>query len=208
MSKVTMFKVTMFKVTMLIVGLLVLFVSACASTAPAANTPQETPAANSDEHAGHNMGDSTSDAPYDALFIDGMIEHHAGAVTMAEEVLVESERPELLEMAEAIIATQSAEIEQMQAWRSEWFPDLPLTEGMAMEMGAMSISTDTSVHFDQRFLEAMISHHEGALHMAEEALAASKREEIRTLAEAITATQSAEIEQMRGWLAEWFGVSQ
>jgi uncharacterized protein (DUF305 family) len=193
---------------MFVVGLFVLFVSACAATAPAGNTPQETPAASNDEHAGHNMGDSTSDAPYDALFIDGMIEHHAGAVTMAEEVLAESERPELLEMAEAIIATQTAEIEQMQAWRSEWFPDLPPTDGMAMEMGAMSISTDSGVPFDQRFLEAMISHHEGALHMAEDALASSEREEIRTLAEAIIATQTAEIEQMRGWLSEWFGVSQ
>jgi uncharacterized protein (DUF305 family) len=53
----------------------------------------------------------------------------------------------------------------------------------------------------------MISHHQGALAMAEMALEMSERAEIRTLAEAIIVAQTVEIEMMQGWLAEWFGVS-
>jgi uncharacterized protein (DUF305 family) len=157
-------------------------------------------------HDEHGMGDMG--APFDAMFIDGMIEHHQGAITMAEEVLATSERPELLTLADAIIAAQTTEIEQMQSWREAWYPDLAATMGMEMDMGDMSISADESIPFDQRFLQAMISHHEGALHMAEAALASAEHEEIRTLAENIIATQTAEIEQMRGWLEEWFGVTE
>jgi uncharacterized protein (DUF305 family) len=50
----------------------------------------------------------------------------------------------------------------------------------------------------------MISHHQGAIDMAEMALAQAEHEEIRTLSEEIVAAQTAEIEQMQAWLAEWY----
>jgi uncharacterized protein (DUF305 family) len=150
--------------------------------------------------------EAMGDEPFDALFIDGMIVHHEGAITMAEQVLAESERPELRQMAEAIIAAQQGEVEQMHAWRAEWYPDLGETAGMDMDMGMMEIAEDDAKPFDQRFLEAMIDHHEGAIDMAEAALAASEHEEVRSMADAIISTQQAEIDQMRAWLSEWFGV--
>jgi len=153
-------------------------------------------------------GDMDSEALFDAMFIDSMIEHHQGAIDMAEMALEQAEHEELRSLAEAIIAAQTSEIEQMQNWRSQWFPDLAATEGMAMDMGQMTISEDESIPFDQRFIEAMISHHQGAIDMAEMALEQAEHEEIRTLAEAIIAAQTAEIEQMRGWLQEWYNVTQ
>lgn len=145
---------------------------------------------------------------FDAQFIDGMIEHHQGAVTMAEQVLIHSDRPELHTLATEIIAAQTREIEEMENWRADWYPNLETTEGMHMDMGAMEISPDESVPFDQRFLEAMISHHIGAVVMAEMALQISTREEIRTLAETIIADQNAEIDLMRGWLQEWYAIEE
>jgi uncharacterized protein (DUF305 family) len=153
----------------------------------------------------HSMHMSHSDSPFDAQFIDGMIVHHRGAIDMANQVLAQSERPELRALAEAIIGAQTQEIDQMSAWRASWYPDLPPTSGMEMDMGDMSISADESVPFDQRFLTAMISHHEGAVGMAQAVLEQSEREELRTLAEAVIAAQTQEIDQMRRWLADWFG---
>jgi Spy/CpxP family protein refolding chaperone len=76
-----------------------------------------------------------------------------------------------------------------------------------MEMGDMALSEDESLPLEQRFIEAMISHHEGAVHMAAMALEQAEHEEIRTLAEAIITAQEAEIEQMQSWLEEWYGGS-
>ena len=127
---------------------------------------------------------------------------------MAEEVIANSERPELRTLADAIIGAQTAEIAQMQEWRAAWFPDLAPTAGVAMDMGDMRIGPDDGTPFDQRFLVAMISHHQGAIGMADMALEQSERPEIRTLAEAIIAAQTAEIEQMRAWLADWYNVTE
>jgi uncharacterized protein (DUF305 family) len=58
---------------------------------------------------------------FDQAFISGMIAHHEGAVAMAEQVLATSERPELIKLANDIIAAQTAEITMMQGWETAWF---------------------------------------------------------------------------------------
>lgn len=58
---------------------------------------------------------------FDEAFLDEMIIHHQGAVDMAKAVLTSSYRAELKAFANEIITAQTREIEQMQAWRSQWF---------------------------------------------------------------------------------------
>jgi uncharacterized protein (DUF305 family) len=65
------------------------------------------------------------EGPFDAMFIDSMIPHHQGAIMMAEECLDTAEHEELRQMALQIIEAQEAEIEQLQQWREEWYPDTP-----------------------------------------------------------------------------------
>lgn len=142
--------------------------------------------------------------PFDAQFIDSMIEHHLGAIAMAEQAQVQAEHAEVRELADAIVAAQTDEIAQMGAWRGTWYPDLSPTGGMSMEMGEMTFSAETDLPFDQRFIEAMISHHQGAIEMATEAQTKAEHTEIKDLADAIITAQQAEIEQMQGWLRAWY----
>ncbi|MFE6852269.1 DUF305 domain-containing protein, partial [Streptomyces sp. NPDC057674] len=52
---------------------------------------------------------------FDALFLKLMITHHEGAVTMAAEVLSEGNNVLVEEMANDVIAQQSAEIGRMRS---------------------------------------------------------------------------------------------
>lgn len=187
-----------------VTSLLALLIMGCSGVAPATDPSGSGSMAGMD-HGGMN---TESNAAVDAQFIDSMIEHHQGAIDMAEVALEQAEHEELRALAEEIIAAQTTEIEQLQSWRNQWYPDLAPTAGMEMEMGDMMISEDAGKPFDQRFIEAMISHHQGALDMAKLALDQAEHEEIRTLAEAIIAAQESEIARMQGWLTEWYGVSQ
>lgn len=148
---------------------------------------------------------ASSDVPYDAQFIDSMIVHHEGAITMAKQALEEAERSELKTLAEAIITAQEQEITQLRSWRSEWYPDLATSAGMGIDMGTMEVSGDASKPFDQRFIEAMIPHHESAIAMAKDAQQKAERQEIKDLAAEIITAQEGEIAQMKQWQQEWFG---
>ncbi len=152
-----------------------------------------------------HMESRNSAVPYDAQFIDSMIEHHRGAITMAEQALKESQRLEIKQLVQNIIASQQQEVEQMTTWRKQWYGDLPPTDGTGMAMGDMEISVDTSKPFDQRFITAMVSHHEGAIVMAKDARTKAEHAEIKQLAEAIIKAQAAEVRQLQQWNREWFG---
>lgn len=85
---------------------------------------------------GHNMGGTagatmdmaadveklrTGGGPFDKVFIDAMIAHHQTAIEAARIAQERAERPEIKELARAIIADQQREIDQMKTWRQAWY---------------------------------------------------------------------------------------
>ncbi|MDZ8030061.1 MULTISPECIES: DUF305 domain-containing protein [unclassified Nostoc] len=62
-----------------------------------------------------------ADAEFDLRFINAMIPHHEGAVTMAQDALSKSKRPEIKKLAQEIVKAQDIEIKQMQQWRKAWY---------------------------------------------------------------------------------------
>jgi len=86
-----------------------------------------------DDMAAMGMGmdmtalETATGAAFDRLFLQQMIPHHAGAVTMAAEAQMHSERAEVRTLAEEIIAAQAIEIGEMQRM-IEAMPAAPAAE--------------------------------------------------------------------------------
>jgi len=140
----------------------------------------------------------------EAAFIAGMIPHHREAVESARAVLETTERPEVRELAQAVIETQTEEIATLEGWLAEWYPDAAEAEYAPMMPDPEGLSPDEA---DRAFLEGMIVHHQGAIDMAQAYLDGDfeKRDEVVRMAEAIVTVQDGEIAQMQGWLDEWYG---
>ena len=91
-----------------------------------------------DIHAGHHTTDEShmsammaemnralagkTGDEFDEVFIREMIVHHEGAVEMAKAALTAEARPEIVDLANEIIAAQEAEIALMKEWQASWFP--------------------------------------------------------------------------------------
>ena len=64
----------------------------------------------------HSSGSFDNSNDVGGAFAEAMIMHHRGAIAMAELALDRAEHPELRKLAEGIIETQTAEIEQMEQY--------------------------------------------------------------------------------------------
>ena len=86
-----------------------------------------------------DMGmDMTSDMLKDAKvfdreFIDMMISHHQGAIRMARVELDKGQNAELHTIANAIVDGQAKEIDQMNAWRVDWYGRMSPSGGVPAE---------------------------------------------------------------------------
>ena len=83
---------------------------------PDAATPGDAAFAAS-EAAMHAGMARASGQTVDEAYIAKMIEHHRGAVAMAEVALRESRDPEVRRMAQVVVDTQTREIAEMRAWK-------------------------------------------------------------------------------------------
>lgn len=66
-----------------------------------------------------NQGDE-----FDKTFLAHMIDHHQGAVDMAELTMSRAKHDEIKQMAQDIIKVQTDEIDMMRDWQSAWGYDV------------------------------------------------------------------------------------
>lgn len=153
----------------------------------------------------HGNMQAPSQAQADQAFIEEMIPHHESAVAMAELATDRAKSAEVRTLAATIIKDQQREIAQMKDWYQDWYgKEVPAATGGEHGGGhdGMMASKDVealkaSENFDPEFVRRMIPHHESAVVIAQNILPKAERQEIKDLAQAIIASQSAEITQMR-----------
>lgn len=76
--------------------------------------------------------------------------------------------------------------------------------GMMNHGGMMMNLGPASANYDLYFIDMMIPHHQGAIEMAKEVLAKSKRSELKKLATDIIQAQNKEIKEMQEWRKTWY----
>jgi uncharacterized protein (DUF305 family) len=149
----------------------------------------------------------------DVGFMQGMISHHAQAITMTALVPTRTTRPELRMLAERIDVSQRDEIAMMRRWLEVRGVAAPepgaghghhgvLMPGMLTPEEMAGLAGATGAGFDRRFLEGMITHHEGALTMVAELFGAGagREPELFRFGSDVDTDQRAEIKRMRALL--------
>jgi uncharacterized protein (DUF305 family) len=150
---------------------------------------------------------------FDIAWLSQMIEHHTGALEMAQDIVKHGKKDFVLKAAKSIIAAQTSEIKQMTGWLKVWYNTVPdkaqmklMREDMKpmLEMSKPAMSgMDMGGDADKLFLEGMTSHHQSAVDMGKLALKKATRPELKKFAQQVITAQTKEIVQYKAWLKGW-----
>lgn len=151
-------------------------------------------------------------------FARDMAVHHAQAVEMADIIRGRSTDPLVASLATDIVLTQQNQIGRFFGWLDQWGlpPTGPTMEWMTMPMdhsvmGMPGMATREEVRTlaelpvpqaEVLFLRLMIRHHRGGVEMAQAILELSHRPEVLAAANAVIASQTAEISAMNDMLGQ------
>jgi uncharacterized protein (DUF305 family) len=168
-------------------------------------------------------GDVFNDA--DADFATDLVQHHALALVLVDMSRTADVSPDLTAIAVEILDALSIEIQTATGWLAAWDRSVPETirdhanahaaergeeleipggelPGMPDQADLEALEGLTGPEFEQRWLELMVAHHEGAIEIATTAAGAGTFSPAVELAEALIASHQDQIEQMNALLGE------
>ncbi|GAB7043596.1 MULTISPECIES: DUF305 domain-containing protein [Catenuloplanes] len=156
------------------------------------------------------------DDSVEAGFVRDMSTHHAQAVEMAMIMHTKAQDEQVASLAADIAITQQGQIGTMSAWlrdwnlnptgsqpRMAWMPNSQgsltngLMPGMATPEQLTQLREATGVEAEKLFLDLMLTHHLGGIHMAEEVVDLSDDKDIDWLAGTMVASQQREIQAIQ-----------
>ena len=189
-------------------------IGACGSSATkeaASSSAGSSVASSSPAQAAHNQAD--------AMFAHMMIPHHQQAIEMSDMILAKQGiDPRVVELATQIKAAQGPEIATMQGWMTDWgmggMAGMPgMDHGNMGGMGDMgnmagmdgmmtpaqmdALKNAEGVAASKLFLSGMITHHEGAITMAQNEIKNGQFPDAIALSKSIIESQQKEIDTMK-----------
>jgi uncharacterized protein (DUF305 family) len=166
--------------------------------------------------------DVPGDHSPEAGFARDMSLHHTQAVEMAMFAYRKGSSEAIRTVGYDIATGQQFQIGQMQAWLEDWhlsavppdgkmawMPDGPASllpdgrmPGMASDEELNRLKAAEGKAFDVLFLQLMVRHHLGGIHMAEEIVKLSDEDDVVRLARSMLLVQQGEINLMNKLLAD------
>lgn len=159
--------------------------------------------------------------PADVHFLAGMIGHHAQAIQMAGWAPSHAASASVRALCERIVVAQNDEIAFAQRWLKEHGEHVPpadprghimpgmdqpmLMPGMLTPEQMVQLDSARGPEFDRLFLTFMIQHHQGAITMVQQLLAAPGAAQdgpVNRFANDVFADQTTEINRMNLMLAD------
>ncbi|WP_179968501.1 DUF305 domain-containing protein [Mycolicibacterium helvum] len=169
-----------------------------------------------DDHSQHATSTTTTSATVaahnadDVMFAQMMIPHHQQAVELAALAPEHSTNQALLTLATTISAQQQPEINAMKALLLQWDVDPNAMgdhgghgagmQGMVDDATMAKLKSLNGPEFDTLWLQAMISHHQGAIDMAKAEIANGQSADMTAMAKTMVTAQQGEIDQMKQML--------
>ncbi|MBP9748109.1 MAG: DUF305 domain-containing protein [Candidatus Pacebacteria bacterium] len=142
-----------------------------------------------------------ADRKLDLRYINAMIAHHRGAMLLATEASIQTQRKEMQDLSAMILKDEPKAIAELYNWKKEWYGDTKeVKDPIVSNLGSYDEK------FDLRFLNALIAHHEAGLMMTKEVKTKSSRTEILNNADAVDTFLTTTLKLFEDWRTQWYNI--
>lgn len=142
-----------------------------------------------------------ADRKLDLRYINAMIAHHRGAMLLATQAGVQTQRQEIKDLSAMILKDEPKAIDELYAWKKELYGDTKqVKDPIVSNLGTYDEK------FDLRFLNALIAHHEAGLVMTKEVKIKSSRTEILNNADAVDTFLVTTLKLFQDWRTKWYNI--
>lgn len=146
-----------------------------------------------------NLG--VSDRWLDLRYINAMIQHHRGAILLAEQAETKGQRKEVRELSKKILIDEPILIRELYMLKKSMYGDTSnVNDPTEIRLGK---SDET---FDLRFLNALITHHRAGVEMTKEVRTKSSTSEILNNADAVERFLIGTLPMLLEWRDQWYPV--
>ncbi|WP_328463245.1 DUF305 domain-containing protein [Actinoplanes sp. NBC_00393] len=175
--------------------------------APAAETAQTQNVKNVSEiTAGATFNDT------DVMFLQMLVDNQEQGLEMVEIAAQRAQRPEIVDLAKAVQATQKDEITMMKNWLTEWGKPTTVDKRVSLhadhgglpstgEEEISSLRTIGKKKFETAFLNLFLAHQHNAVEVAGLELDKGSNELAKQFAERVKQSRSDQVQQMLKLLA-------
>jgi uncharacterized protein (DUF305 family) len=148
-----------------------------------------------------NMGLGEADRWLDLRYVNAMIAHHQGAMSLARQAAQYGQRQEIKDLAAAILKDEPEAIAELYTWKKDWYQDKrQVSESYQVRLG------EGDDKFDLRFLNALIAHHQAGVLMTQEIRSKSNRAEVLNNADAVELFLNNGISMLKDWRSSWYQI--
>lgn len=170
--------------------------------APKAGTAQTQDVKNVSEiSAGSSFNDT------DVMFLQMLVDNQEQGLTMVEIAAERAERPEVVDLAKAVQATQSDELGMMKNWLTEWGKETTVDKRVSLhaDHGGMPSTGEDEIKalrtigpkkFETAFLNLFLAHQHNAIEMAGLELDKGTNELAKSYAERVKQSRADQVQQM------------
>jgi uncharacterized protein (DUF305 family) len=141
----------------------------------------------------------------DRAYLQLMVPYESGDIAMAKVALVKACQIELRKFAQRVVDTRNRRICTYSSWLHERFGAPVSTKLSAWDQDEVcKLGQLTGKDFEVEYMRAMIVHDDAAVQFGEDTQARACTSDVRLAARNMVREESCEVEQLKGWLADWY----
>jgi uncharacterized protein (DUF305 family) len=140
----------------------------------------------------------------DLIFAHAMLAHNAQATSLATLAVTHSKNEHVTALASEIAAAENPERQAFTAWLLQWGddphvdPSMPLNNpGMADVATVDQLQSLSGPDFDELWLATMVTHHQGAIDIAQREMAEGRNVDAMAMARSVISARQAELDKMK-----------